>query len=179
MNRIDVDKYISAEILKVSLAFGDQLNIPSSGLVPYEAKDKYIKIKIDQFFDKYKRWNEITIDILKDSFGDDYWSLFHFIGWEGLYSLSPLMIKLTYEGYLTGDEILNTTESIFSRFPYETDDKNLSFLDWMGMFDDFQIMCILGMITFVYRDPLNKSYQAFGEGRRWWVRYYLDGKNNL
>jgi hypothetical protein len=171
-----VEKYISLCLDKVELAFGPCLCQPSFGYIPYSSNDQRISRKISAYFGSIKDWRSLNIEDIKNAFDDEYWSVFHYIGWEGTYYLTPLLIKLAYDGYLSSDEICSTVEVIFSKFPRESDDKTFTFLDWIAMYDEYQILCILDMMTLISNDPLKLFPDGFMEGRRWWVRYYLGSK---
>jgi hypothetical protein len=170
-----VSKYTNVCLDKVSIAFGDTLSRPKNGFIPYKANNTILTNQIENYFSLNNKWKSIDLNDLRDNFSDEYWSIFHYIGWQGTYYLTPLLIKLAYEGYFVRDEICSTVENIFSRFPRESDDKSMSFLDWMTMYDKYQIICVLDMMTLFEHDPLHLYPDGFVEGRRWWTRYYVDG----
>lgn len=174
----DVRHYVSVCLDKVELSFGGSIKQPSHGFVPYKAVNTALVGQIEEYFQKNRAWKDMKISSLESEFSDDYWSIFHYVGWEGLYRLTPLLISLAYEGYFVGDEICLTVENLFSKFPRESDDNSMSFLEWMALYDQYQIMCVLDMMTLIGNDPLNLYPDGFREGRRWWTRYYLDGPSS-
>jgi hypothetical protein len=174
-NRELIKRYIDVCLEKVELAYGVLLTKPKNGFVPYESTDEETKRKIENYFNSITKWSDVSLDKLIEDFPDDYWSIFHHVGWEGIYCLTPILIKLAYEGYLESDEIVSTVERLFSRFPRLSDDSTANFLDWMNMYDQYQILCVLDLITLLSNDPLALFPDGFKEGKRWWMRYYVDG----
>jgi hypothetical protein len=174
-DRETVEAYISICLKKVELAFGPLLVTPQSGFIPYKSLDDLTKSNIETYFESITKWSDVSLVKIIDDFPDDYWSIFHYVGWEGTYCLTPLLIKLAYEGYLESDEIVSTVENLFSRFPRVSDDPTGNFLDWMNLYDQYQILCVLDMITLLSNDPLSLFPDGFIEGKRWWMRYYVDG----
>lgn len=170
-----VSAYIGASLHKVELAFGEGIDRPDEGFIPYTSANTALTSQIEKFFSSRNRWRHIDISTLQHEFIDEYWAVFHYVGWRGTYSLTPLLIKLAYEGYQSGDEVCATVEGIFCKFPKSSDDKSLSFLDWMAMYDRVQISCILDMAVLIAEDPLRLYPSGYREGLRWWTKYLVDG----
>jgi hypothetical protein len=174
-SRAAVEAYIEACLRKVEIAYGPSLILPNGGFIPYETFDTHTKRRVEEYLSSVSEWQKISLSELRQSFADDYWSIFHHIGWEGTYRLTPAIIKLAYEGYLQSDEIVSTVENLFSKFPRFSEDQSSNFLEWIGMYDKYQIVCIIDMITLFSDDPLSLFPDGFTEGKRWWMRYYVDG----
>ena len=170
----DHRSYIKICQSKLLMAFGEVMETPKEGFVPFAKRDPNLYNKIERFFGKNRRWQEISLNDIKLEFKSDYDGIFYHLGWSGLKSATPLLLNLSYEHYLEGDTISEVAESVFTSFPRDVSDEASSFSQWINSYDRYQVTCILDFLSIAADESNGYGDIRALEGARWWTSRYLD-----